>query len=158
MSHGFRVISYGFLIKASKDVPLELIEQFNIPTKPVLIHRGSNSREDVTRYFLENIVDVGRKIEEFLKYKCRSSDCWTHTSMKYMHRTRIHCRYYDIIIIITARSNTSKWTAKLPIKTRICRKTWLYSEGFTAVVWMRVNQIIATWRYGLSFVEWGGYC
>ncbi|XP_060848479.1 uncharacterized protein LOC132927929 [Rhopalosiphum padi] len=59
-------MSYGFLVKASEEVPLELIQQFNIPTAPV-VYRGSDSREDVARHFLENIVDVGRKIEELLK-------------------------------------------------------------------------------------------
>ncbi|KAL4123335.1 hypothetical protein QTP88_015532 [Uroleucon formosanum] len=64
--HNHKPMSYGFLVKASEDVPLELIERFNIPSAPV-IYRGSNSREDVARHFLENIVDVGHKIEELLK-------------------------------------------------------------------------------------------
>ncbi|KAL4084368.1 hypothetical protein QTP88_028191 [Uroleucon formosanum] len=53
-------------VKASEDVPLELIERFNIPTA-LVIYSGSNSREDVARHFLENIVNVGHKIEELLK-------------------------------------------------------------------------------------------
>ncbi|KAL4153747.1 hypothetical protein QTP88_001580 [Uroleucon formosanum] len=64
--HNHKPMSYGFLVKASEDVPLELIERFNIPSAPV-IYRGSNSREDVARHFLENIADVGHKIEELLK-------------------------------------------------------------------------------------------
>ncbi|XP_060844037.1 uncharacterized protein LOC132924001, partial [Rhopalosiphum padi] len=64
--HNHKPMSYGFLVKASEEVPLELIQQFNIPTAPV-VYRGSDSREDVARHFLENIVDVGRKIEELLK-------------------------------------------------------------------------------------------
>jgi len=59
-------MNYGFVVKPSDDVPLELIEQFNIPTAPV-IYRGSESREDVAGHFVENIVDVSRKIEELLK-------------------------------------------------------------------------------------------
>jgi len=64
--HNHKPMSYGFVVKTSEEVPLELIEKFNIPTAPV-IYRGSESREDVARHFLENIVDVGRKIEELLK-------------------------------------------------------------------------------------------
>ncbi|KAL4127493.1 hypothetical protein QTP88_011660 [Uroleucon formosanum] len=64
--HNHKPMSYGFVVKTSEEVPLELIEKFNIPTAPV-IYRGSESREDVARHFLENIVDVSRKIEELLK-------------------------------------------------------------------------------------------
>jgi len=64
--HNHKPMSYGFLVKASEDVPLELIKRFNIPTEPV-IYRGSNSREDVASHFLENIIDLDRKIDELLK-------------------------------------------------------------------------------------------
>jgi len=40
--HNHKPMSYGFSVKASEDVPLHLIEKFNIPTKPV-IYRGSNN-------------------------------------------------------------------------------------------------------------------
>ncbi|KAL4152905.1 hypothetical protein QTP88_000738 [Uroleucon formosanum] len=83
--HNHKPMSYGFLVKASEDVPLELIERFNIPSAPV-IYRGSNSREDVARHFLENIVDVGHKIEELLKTNTpivmRDEDTRKHNSNK----------------------------------------------------------------------------
>jgi len=40
--HKHESMSYGFVVKPSDDVPLELIEQFYIPTAPV-IYRGSES-------------------------------------------------------------------------------------------------------------------
>jgi hypothetical protein len=59
-------MSYGFLVKASDDVPTELLREFNIPTKPV-IYRGSESRQDVAKHFIENISDVAEKIEKLLE-------------------------------------------------------------------------------------------
>jgi len=59
-------MSYGFVVKASEDVPPELLEKYNIPTSPV-IYRGSEVSQDVGRYFVEAIVDVGRRIEDLLK-------------------------------------------------------------------------------------------
>lgn len=40
--HKQKPMSYGILVKASEDVPLDLIEKFNIPTSPVL-YRNSDS-------------------------------------------------------------------------------------------------------------------
>ncbi|KAF0739131.1 DNA pol B 2 domain-containing protein, partial [Aphis craccivora] len=59
-------MSYGFLVKASEDVPTELLREFNIPTEPV-IYRGSESRQDVAKHFIENITDVAEKIEKLLE-------------------------------------------------------------------------------------------
>ncbi|KAE9521876.1 hypothetical protein AGLY_017683, partial [Aphis glycines] len=60
-------MSYGFLVnKAPKDVPTELLREFNIPTEPV-IYRGSESRQDVAKHFIENITDMNEKIEKLLE-------------------------------------------------------------------------------------------
>ncbi|KAE9543662.1 hypothetical protein AGLY_002058, partial [Aphis glycines] len=40
------VMSYGFMIKANSDVPTELLEQFNIPTSPI-IFRGDEDNKNV---------------------------------------------------------------------------------------------------------------
>lgn len=45
-------MSYRFLVKASENVPTELLREFNIPTEPV-IYRGSESRQDVAKYFIK---------------------------------------------------------------------------------------------------------
>lgn len=58
-------MSYGFLVKANDDIPLELIEQFNIPTSPV-IYRGNKNNEDVPKYFVDSIVEITEKIEKLL--------------------------------------------------------------------------------------------
>jgi len=57
-------MSYDFVVKVSDNVLLEMLKEFNIPITPV-IYRGS--REEVARHFVNNIVEVGLKIEELLK-------------------------------------------------------------------------------------------
>ncbi|XP_060873939.1 uncharacterized protein LOC132947697 [Metopolophium dirhodum] len=59
-------MSYTFFVKASDDVPAELLVQHEIPAGPVK-HRGSENRTDVARHFVETIVDVARKIEGLMK-------------------------------------------------------------------------------------------
>ncbi|XP_050063220.1 LOW QUALITY PROTEIN: uncharacterized protein LOC126552543 [Aphis gossypii] len=59
-------MSYGFLVKASDNVPEELLEEYEIPAGPV-IYRGSEDRTDVARHFVEMIVEVAQKIEKLMK-------------------------------------------------------------------------------------------
>ncbi|CAI6359127.1 unnamed protein product [Macrosiphum euphorbiae] len=61
-----KAMSYGFLVKASDDVPAELLLQHQIPAGPV-IYRGSEDRTDVARHFVEAIVEVAQKIENLMK-------------------------------------------------------------------------------------------
>ena len=63
---GHNPMSYGFVVKASDDVPLELLEQYNIPQTPI-IFRGCETEEEVAKYFVEAIVEVTRRIEDLLK-------------------------------------------------------------------------------------------
>eukprot|EP00102_Acyrthosiphon_pisum_P019360 XP_016656570.1 PREDICTED: uncharacterized protein LOC103308039 [Acyrthosiphon pisum] len=59
-------MSYGVLVKASEDVPAELLFQHEIPAGPV-IYRDSENRKDVAKHFVETIVEVARKIEGLMK-------------------------------------------------------------------------------------------
>jgi len=52
---------YGFLVKASNEVPIELLETFNIPQLPI-IFRGSETMDEVAKYFIKSVVEVSRKI------------------------------------------------------------------------------------------------
>jgi len=61
-----KAMSYGFLVKASEDVPVELLTQHEIPTRPV-IYRGNENKTDVAKHFVESIIDVARKIESLMK-------------------------------------------------------------------------------------------
>ncbi|KAE9540697.1 hypothetical protein AGLY_003942 [Aphis glycines] len=61
-----RPMSYGLIVKASEDVPTELLSEHNIPTKPV-IYRGSESQPDVARHFVDTVTDISLKIEKLLK-------------------------------------------------------------------------------------------
>jgi len=97
ITHRHKPMSYGFIVKVSEDVPLELVEQFNIPTSPI-IYRGSDSREEVTRHFVNNIVEVGIKIEELLKTNvpiCMSDeDTRRHNETK--HCNLCKCSFNEI--------------------------------------------------------------
>jgi len=55
--------SLGFVVKPREEIPLKLVERFNIHLAPV-IYQGSEGAQDVARRFVNEIVDVGRKIEQ----------------------------------------------------------------------------------------------
>ncbi|XP_060870596.1 uncharacterized protein LOC132945009 [Metopolophium dirhodum] len=59
-------MSYGFMVKANEEIPVELLEKFGIPTSPV-IYRGNENNKDVARHFIDSIVNIGQKIEKLLK-------------------------------------------------------------------------------------------
>ncbi|CAI6375326.1 unnamed protein product [Macrosiphum euphorbiae] len=59
-------MSYGLIVKASNDVPTELLARHEIPTEPIL-YRGSESQPDVARHFVETVTDISLKIEKLLK-------------------------------------------------------------------------------------------
>jgi hypothetical protein len=53
-------------VKTSDNVPVELLEQFNIPQSPI-IYRGGETKEVAAKHFVKVIVEISRKIEELLK-------------------------------------------------------------------------------------------
>ncbi|XP_060868899.1 uncharacterized protein LOC132943807 isoform X2 [Metopolophium dirhodum] len=59
-------MSYGYMVKANDEIPVELLEKFGIPTSPV-IYRGNENNKDVAKHFVDSIVDIAKKIEELLK-------------------------------------------------------------------------------------------
>jgi len=59
-------MSYGFLVKADDEIPVELLNKFNIPTSPV-IFRGSVQNQDVAKHFVQRIVEVAENIDKLLK-------------------------------------------------------------------------------------------
>lgn len=64
--HKHKAMSYGLIVKASNDVPAELLARHEIPTKPIL-YRGSESRRDVARHFVETVSEIALKTEKLLK-------------------------------------------------------------------------------------------
>ena len=64
--HRHEAMSYGLIVKASNDVPTELLARHEIPTEPIL-YRGSESQPDVARHFVETVTDISLKIEKLLK-------------------------------------------------------------------------------------------
>ncbi|XP_022170549.1 uncharacterized protein LOC111033908 [Myzus persicae] len=64
--HKHEAMRYGLIVKASDDVPTELLSEHNIPTAPI-IYRGSESRPDVARHFVDTVTDISLKIEKLFK-------------------------------------------------------------------------------------------
>ncbi|CAI6377663.1 unnamed protein product [Macrosiphum euphorbiae] len=64
--HRHEALSYGFMVKASENVPMELLKEHEIPTKPIL-YRGSENKTDVARHFVETVTEISLKIEKLLK-------------------------------------------------------------------------------------------
>ncbi|KAL4135021.1 hypothetical protein QTP88_006689 [Uroleucon formosanum] len=64
--HKHEPMSFGIFVKASNDVPLSLLEEYDIPIKPI-IYRGSEERGDVAARFVEMVTEISLKIEKLLK-------------------------------------------------------------------------------------------
>ncbi|KAF0718937.1 Uncharacterized protein FWK35_00026527, partial [Aphis craccivora] len=67
ITHHHDLMSYCYYIKPSENIPIELLEKFNISTEPVLF-RGDSSlnKGEVAKKFMEDIVEVGRNIDRLL--------------------------------------------------------------------------------------------
>ncbi|KAL4147912.1 hypothetical protein QTP88_002239 [Uroleucon formosanum] len=65
--HHHDLMSYCYYVKPSENIPLELLEKFSISTEPVLF-RGDSSlnKGEVAKKFMEDIVEVGRNIDQLL--------------------------------------------------------------------------------------------
>ncbi|KAF0715930.1 Uncharacterized protein FWK35_00026208 [Aphis craccivora] len=59
-------MSYRFLVKANDNIPLELLEKYNITTSPI-IYRENENNQDLAKYFVDSIVEIAEKIEKLLK-------------------------------------------------------------------------------------------
>ena len=58
--------SYGLYVKTDESIPTTLLEKFNIPTS-LVIHRGSETRQEVAKHFVETIVEISRNVEKLFK-------------------------------------------------------------------------------------------
>uniref|UniRef100_A0A2S2Q7R0 Uncharacterized protein n=1 Tax=Sipha flava TaxID=143950 RepID=A0A2S2Q7R0_9HEMI len=61
-----RPMSYRYYVKAADYVTIDLLEKHEIPRKPVIYH-GSETREDVAKRFLEEVVSIGTRVRDLLK-------------------------------------------------------------------------------------------
>jgi len=59
-------MSFGLKIVASEDVPIHLLDQFDIPTTPI-IFRGCKTQQEVAKKFIEEVTELTKKIEKLLK-------------------------------------------------------------------------------------------
>lgn len=58
-------MSYGVFVKATENVPIDLLEKFELPQKPI-IFRGNESRQDVAKRFVNEVTEIARKVEDLL--------------------------------------------------------------------------------------------
>ncbi|XP_050548065.1 uncharacterized protein LOC126909672, partial [Daktulosphaira vitifoliae] len=68
ITHDHEPMSYCYYVKAKEDIPITLLQQFSIPTSPVL-YRGDGLGEKgaVAKHFVQEIVKVARNISEMLQ-------------------------------------------------------------------------------------------
>ena len=59
-------MSYGLFVKATENVPNDLLEKFNLPQEPI-IFRGNESRQDVAKRFVNDVTEIARKVQDLLK-------------------------------------------------------------------------------------------
>ncbi|KAF0750965.1 Uncharacterized protein FWK35_00014214, partial [Aphis craccivora] len=59
-------MSYGFMVKASDDLPVELLDEYEIPKKSV-IYRRSQSQQDVAGHLAKTVMEIALKIEAMMK-------------------------------------------------------------------------------------------
>ncbi|KAL4099018.1 hypothetical protein QTP88_023519 [Uroleucon formosanum] len=59
-------MSYGVFIKATENIPLDLLEKFDLPQQPI-IFRGDESHQDVAKRFVNEVTEIARKFEHLLK-------------------------------------------------------------------------------------------
>ncbi|KAF0768426.1 adhesive plaque matrix protein, partial [Aphis craccivora] len=59
-------MSYSFMVKANNGVPKELLEQFNIPTSPI-IFRGDEDNQNADEHFVKSIIEIAENIEKLLQ-------------------------------------------------------------------------------------------
>jgi len=90
--HRHEAMSYGLMVKASNNVPVELLAKHNISTEPIL-YRGSESRQDVARHFVKTVSEIALNIEKLLKtnisINMTMSDVQTHEAATQCNLCRI---------------------------------------------------------------------
>jgi hypothetical protein len=59
-------MSYGIYVKVSDNIPVELLEKYNIPQSPI-IFRGCETRQEVAKYFVKTVVDIAQKVYKLFK-------------------------------------------------------------------------------------------
>ncbi|KAL4103266.1 hypothetical protein QTP88_018643 [Uroleucon formosanum] len=59
-------MSFGLKVVASEDVPLHLLDKFDISTMPI-IFRGCKTQQEVAKKFIEEVTESTRTIEKLLK-------------------------------------------------------------------------------------------
>lgn len=61
-----KCMSYGVYVKASDDIPVELLEEYEIEQTPI-IFRGCKTNENVAKQFIETVVEIARKVDKLLR-------------------------------------------------------------------------------------------
>ncbi|XP_050545446.1 uncharacterized protein LOC126907851 [Daktulosphaira vitifoliae] len=68
ITHDHEPMSYCYYVKVRDDIPTSLLEQFSIPTYPVLFRGdGHGEKGAVAKHFVQEIVEVARNISQMLQ-------------------------------------------------------------------------------------------
>ncbi|KAL4103571.1 hypothetical protein QTP88_018932 [Uroleucon formosanum] len=59
-------MSYGYVVKPAENVPVALMEEYDIPLAPV-IFRGSASRNEVAKHFVASVTSLSVRLDNLLK-------------------------------------------------------------------------------------------
>jgi len=59
-------MSYGYFVKATENVHVELLEKYDIPQAPV-IYCGLESRGEVAKHFVASYTALATKLDDLLK-------------------------------------------------------------------------------------------
>ena len=94
--HSHEPMSYGISVVTSNDVPVELLERFDIPQSPI-IYRGSESHSSVAKHFIQTLVKISLNIAKLMK---------TNVSIKMteddrrMHDGATHCNLCSTVFTV----------------------------------------------------------
>jgi len=81
-------MSFGIFVKASDDVPLSLLEDYDIPTKPIIYRGSKKSGVDVAGRFVEIFTEISLKIEKLLKTNVKIN---MSAHDREVHEATTHC-------------------------------------------------------------------
>ncbi|XP_025407958.1 uncharacterized protein LOC112681849 [Sipha flava] len=59
-------MSYGIFVKITENVPIDLLEKFNVLQKPI-IFCGNESHQDVAKSFMKEVTEIAKKVDNLLK-------------------------------------------------------------------------------------------
>lgn len=67
VSHTRRPMSYGIYVKAADYVPMDLLDKYEIPQKPIICRGSETQHKTWPRGFWKRAVSIGNRVRELIK-------------------------------------------------------------------------------------------